>query len=161
MTIKFIKYLYLRLPLLIKLLLLVIIVMLFYGILIHFIEPKQFPTIFDGIWWAFVTAATVGYGDYTPLTTEGRIVGILLMLTGGSFIALYVSAVSSRAVRKEQDLIRGKLKFKGQNHLIFIGWNERTRQLIEIVTDIFPNLEIVLIDHSEKRYRIKIIPSIL
>ncbi|KKE79523.1 potassium channel family protein [Oceanobacillus caeni] len=151
MTIKFIKYLYLRLPLLIKLLLLVIIVMLFYGILIHFIEPKQFPTIFDGIWWAFVTAATVGYGDYTPLTTEGRIVGILLMLTGGSFIALYVSAVSSRAVRKEQDLIRGKLKFKGQNHLIFIGWNERTRQLIEIVTDIFPNLEIVLIDHSEKK----------
>lgn len=151
MTIKFIKYLYLRIPMLIKMLLLVLIAMVFYGILIHFIEPKQFPTIFDGIWWAFVTAATVGYGDYTPLTMEGRIVGIFLMLTGGSFIALYVSSVSSRAVRREQDLIRGKIKFKGHNHLIFIGWNEKTRQLIQVVTDIFPDIEIVLIDHSEKR----------
>lgn len=151
MTLKHIKFLFLRLPMLLKLLFLVLIVMFIYGTIIHFVEPNQFPTIFDGIWWAFVTAATVGYGDYIPLTTTGRVLGILLMLTGGSFIALYISTVSTHAIRKEQDLIGGKLKFKGHNHLIFVGWNERTRQLIEAMTDISPELEIVLIDRTEKR----------
>jgi voltage-gated potassium channel len=39
-------------------------------------------TSVEAIWWAFVTIATVGYGDYVPVTTPGRITGILLMLVG-------------------------------------------------------------------------------
>lgn len=150
MTLKHIKYLYLRLPMLIKLLLLVLIVMFIYGTIIHYVEPAEFPTIFDGFWWAFVTATTVGYGDHIPLTPMGRTLGILLMLTGGSFIALYISTISTKAFRREQNLIEGKLKFKGHGHLIFIGWNERTRQLIQTMTDIFPEVNIVLIDRTEK-----------
>lgn len=38
------------------------------------IEQKSFA---DGLWWATVTSLTIGYGDLTPLTTEGRIFGIL------------------------------------------------------------------------------------
>ncbi len=38
------------------------------------LEQKSFA---DGLWWATVTSLTIGYGDLTPLTPAGRVVGIL------------------------------------------------------------------------------------
>jgi hypothetical protein len=38
------------------------------------LEHKSFA---DGLWWATVTSLTIGYGDLTPLTPAGRVVGIL------------------------------------------------------------------------------------
>jgi len=35
--------------------------------------------ILDSLWWAFVTAMTVGYGDITPVTIGGRVVAVILM----------------------------------------------------------------------------------
>ena len=36
----------------------------------------------QAVWWAFVTVATVGYGDYYPVTFPGHITGVLLMVVG-------------------------------------------------------------------------------
>ena len=36
----------------------------------------------DGLWWAFVTITTVGYGDTHPVTITGRIVAVCLMIGG-------------------------------------------------------------------------------
>lgn len=36
----------------------------------------------DAIWWAFTTMTTVGYGDRFPVTAEGRVVAVLLMIVG-------------------------------------------------------------------------------
>jgi voltage-gated potassium channel len=49
----------------------------------------------DAIWWAFVTATTVGYGDISPTTTEGRFVAAFLMLTGIGFIGLLTGTVAT------------------------------------------------------------------
>lgn len=148
MSIRFLKHIYFRLPIVLKLLITVFFVMSLFGFLMHIIEPQQFPTLFDGIWWAFITGATVGYGDFVPLTPVGRIIAILLILTGGGLLAFYITSISTTTVKREQNLENGKLSFRGMNHYVFIGWNERTRQLIQIMSEKHPSIRIVLIDKT-------------
>lgn len=43
----------------------------------------------DALWWGYVTATTVGYGDQFPVTTGGRIVGIFLLTIGVALFATF------------------------------------------------------------------------
>jgi voltage-gated potassium channel len=47
------------------------------------------------LWWAFSTVTTVGYGDATPVTTEGRAVAIFLMLVGISFFGWITANIAA------------------------------------------------------------------
>jgi voltage-gated potassium channel len=49
----------------------------------------------DALWWAVVTATTVGYGDISPSTVEGRIIAVVLMLTGIGVIGIFTATVVS------------------------------------------------------------------
>lgn len=62
----------------------------------------------DAIWWSLVTVTTVGYGDKFPVTTEGRIIGTILMFVGvgifGTFTAYVASWFTAGALQeKEKD----------------------------------------------------------
>jgi voltage-gated potassium channel len=59
-------------------------------------------TLWDGVWWAVVTASTVGYGDITPSSAEGRIIAILVMAVGVVFIAVLTAAIAARFVRTDE-----------------------------------------------------------
>jgi voltage-gated potassium channel len=45
----------------------------------------------DALWWGFATATTTGYGDITPVTIVGKILGIVLMLTGMALFAMFTA----------------------------------------------------------------------
>jgi voltage-gated potassium channel len=49
----------------------------------------------DAIWWSIVTATTVGYGDVSPQTTEGRVIAVVLMFTGIGVIGVFTATVAS------------------------------------------------------------------
>jgi voltage-gated potassium channel len=58
------------------------------------------------MWWAIVTAATVGYGDYVPVTSMGKIVASVMMITGVATLSLVTASVSSWLIqisRREDD----------------------------------------------------------
>jgi voltage-gated potassium channel len=52
----------------------------------------------DAIWWGFVTITTVGYGDRFPVTTLGRLVGLLVMFAGVGIIGALASILASLLV---------------------------------------------------------------
>ena len=62
---------------------------------------------FDSFWWAMSTVTTVGYGDIYPVTTEGRIVAIFLMLTGIGTLGVYTAAIANYVIRQNRDSREG------------------------------------------------------
>lgn len=152
MKMFYLKYTYLRTPIFIRLIIAVPIAMTIFGVLIHFIEPETFPTIFEGVWWTFVTASTVGYGDYVPNTLLGKLAGIFLILSGGGLIAFFITSISAAAIKHEHNLGQGKVAFKGGQHYIFIGWNERTKEVLEQTKEIEPKQEFVIIDRTMEKF---------
>lgn len=142
---------FLRLPLLIRGLLITLLFVLLFGVAIHLIEPSTFPSIFDGIWWAIITAATVGYGDYVPHSLPGRMAAVTLILIGAGFVSSYFITLATAAVTKQNAFSEGKIAYKGRGHIVIIGWNERSRELIKKLTTIDSPQALVLIDETLKK----------
>jgi len=55
-------------------------------------------TLGQSVWWAVVTVTTVGYGDYSPVTVQGRIAASLIMAIGILTIAVVTAQVASSFV---------------------------------------------------------------
>ena len=56
----------------------------------------------DAIWWGFATITTVGYGDKYPVTLEGRIVAIILMIAGVGLFGTFTAFVAAWFLEPEQ-----------------------------------------------------------
>jgi len=57
-------------------------------------QNPQFGVMQDGLWWAFVTLTTVGYGDIVPITPGGRIVAVITMIFGIVVYSLIIANVT-------------------------------------------------------------------
>lgn len=76
------------------------------GTLMSLIDPNV-QTPMDGIWWAWVTVTTVGYGDIVPASNAGRIFGAFLILLGiGLFTMLTASFAAFFVAQEEKEMLK-------------------------------------------------------
>ena len=78
-------------------------VMVLNGALIVFLYERHAPnsnihTVGDAIWWSFVTVTTVGYGDFYPVTPQGRVTACFIMGVGLLTLAVLTAQVASSFV---------------------------------------------------------------
>ena len=59
------------------------------------ISIAEYKTFSDSLWWSFVTATTVGYGDISPSTNIGRIIAAILMLVGIGFVGMLTGTIAT------------------------------------------------------------------
>jgi voltage-gated potassium channel len=68
------------------------------GLLMRVFDNEDFSTAGAGLWWAFQTITTVGYGDKVPTSTEGRLVAVVVMVTGLGFMSVVTAAITAAFV---------------------------------------------------------------
>jgi voltage-gated potassium channel len=80
------------------------ICIIFGGFAIYIFEAgareSTIESIGDAMWWSVETITTVAYGEYYPVTPEGKIVASVMMFAAIAFLWTFVGALGSRFVAK-------------------------------------------------------------
>jgi voltage-gated potassium channel len=63
-------------------------------------------TFGDALWWSFETVTTVGYGDRTPVTGEGRLIAVGLMIAGIALLGVITATFASWLVQRVAEVDR-------------------------------------------------------
>lgn len=83
--------------------------MLLSGIIMSRIDPSV-GDIWDGMWWAWVTMATVGYGDVVPHSGAGRLFASLVVLFGVVLISLLTANLAAFFIGSDVEKIEAEEK---------------------------------------------------
>jgi voltage-gated potassium channel len=78
------------------------------GLGFWWLEPRA-QTFGDGLWLAFTTAATVGYGDIVPSTPAAKIFAVFVVLMGLAVLSLVTAAIAALWVKGEERRIEHEI----------------------------------------------------
>ncbi|ESS14161.1 MAG: ion transporter [Burkholderiaceae bacterium] len=77
----------------------------------HNVQPEYFGSIPDAMWWGVITLTTVGYGDVSPVTPLGKLLGGLVAILGVCTVALLTGILASSF---SVQMARRKREFQAQ-----------------------------------------------
>ena len=117
--------------------------------LIYYFEAGQatakIKSFWDAIWWTVVTMSTVGYGDLTPVSGEGKVLAIAAIITGIVLIAILTATIVTRLVERLVIKVKQKDTSNLKNHILVLGWNENGEKIIgNVERDCDKDTEIVV-----------------
>jgi voltage-gated potassium channel len=96
-------------------------------------------TLGDAVWWAFVTVTTVGYGDFYPVTTLGRITACFIMGTGLLTLAVVTAQVASSFVTQAPSRARPAPPDEAARREVTLAeLDERLARIERLLTAIHP-----------------------
>ena len=103
------------------------------GIALYVMEEQHNPNIdslFDALYWALVTISTVGYGDISPVTSEGRSISILVIVSGIAMISFATSVIVSAFSEKLSELKENRIieqVNKSESFLLVCGYGQMAK----------------------------------
>ena len=94
------------------------------GLGFYFLEPT-IGSVGEGLWLAFVSASTVGYGDLVPTTGASRFFAIIMVLVGFGLFSMAIASISAYFVGEDEKLDNERI------HEDISGLRDEIRQLRE------------------------------
>jgi voltage-gated potassium channel len=127
------------------------------GAVIYVFEAHYNPKIdslFDAVYWSLITISTVGYGDITPVTKEGKVLTMILIIFGIGFISFATSIIASAFTEKLEELKAERVVrlIKGMSDVYLIcGFSNEAEILCERFKK--ENQDFVVVDIDEERVK--------
>jgi voltage-gated potassium channel len=78
------------------------------GGMFYWLEP-DIHSYWDGVWLAFITGATVGYGDFFPKTGPGRAVAVVVVLAGWALLSLFTANIVAIFLGRDDARLRREM----------------------------------------------------
>lgn len=120
---------------LLKLALALIVILLGSATAVFFIEhgvTAGFKSLGESFWWLMVVLTkTPGFPGVYPTTPAGRLITLVLIIIGISFIPLITAKIASYMVTQRLREERGLEKIRNKGHTIICGWNEHMGTVLE------------------------------
>ena len=118
------------------------ITMILGGVVLQWLETGDISKGNNPFWWAIVTMTTVGYGDFSPETPEGRMFAVFIMFAGITLVSLLTASISSIFVAQKIREGKGLEKLNLSDHFILCGWNSNANKIIN---------SIQLLNHNQRK----------
>lgn len=110
-------------------------------------------SFWDGIWWAIVTVATVGYGDKFPITYPGRLVGIILITVGFAALSVFTGLIASLFVEDKLKGAKGLKQIRTHDHVLICGWNNTGDFLLKAMLEKnMQNIEVCILANETPEF---------
>jgi voltage-gated potassium channel len=87
---------------------LAMIIFLMAGAVFYWLEPTV-RSYADGLWLAFVTGATIGYGDLVPTTTASRLFAVVITMVGLTLFSLVTASVAAFFIGEDEKTRRAQM----------------------------------------------------
>ncbi len=101
---------------------------------------------FVALYWLVTTITTVGYGDVVPITFQGKLLALIIMVIGILSFALITSQITSRIVSINLGSMFGVSRTSKKIDCILCGWNPISEAAYDEIKG--PGVEIVVIDRN-------------
>lgn len=118
-------------------------------------DDIQIKSVFDAVYWLFITIATVGYGDYVPKSDIGKIVAILTVISGVFLFSFFSGSIASYLIDIKLKERRGLSAVNLKGHIMILGWNQNLEKIITGIPKYMggSNFNLVLVnDGTEEDY---------
>ncbi len=106
------------------------------GIAIYVFEETKNPnitTLFDAFYWALVTISTVGYGDISPVTPQGKAISMVIIISGIAMISFVTSVIVSAFSEKLDELKENRIiedLNKNEKFIIICGYGQLAKMFL-------------------------------
>ncbi len=94
-------------------------------------ERASIKTLGDAVWYALVTLTTVGYGDLYPVTTIGRLIGIVFLFSSIGLLGVMVGAIATGIKTVQERRLLGYYGTSMEQHIVIIGWDNFAKTVLD------------------------------
>ncbi|OQY12886.1 MAG: hypothetical protein B6I31_02360 [Desulfobacteraceae bacterium 4572_19] len=115
-------------------------------LLVHLEQKAENSSIINfstAVWYSIVTLTTVGYGDMYPVSTFGKIIGYVFVISSLGVLGILIGSLNSLFTGMREDKYLGYKGTNFKNHVVIVGWNQFAGSIVHQLVN--ANIKVAII----------------